>query len=288
MIAQTISKGLAGALRNVGIGMGLIALALSFGAPEAQAAPKAKLWERWQAHDATATARIDHGEWNRVLSVYLKAGEDGLNRVDYAAVTAPDRAALDAYVSGLAATPISTHNRAEQFAYWVNLYNALTVKVILDHYPVESIRDIDISPGLFANGPWGAKLLTIEGEEVSLDDIEHRILRPIWNDPRIHYAVNCAAIGCPNLMPVALNGENTEKNLNEAARAFINHPRGVRFDGDDLVVSKIFTWFEEDFGGNEAAVIQHLQRYAEPELRARLSGLTDIDDYEYDWSLNDA
>ncbi len=101
----------------------------------------------------------------------------------------------------LAATSADRLRRAEQFPFWINLYNALTVKVVLDHYPVEIIRDIDISPGLFADGPWGKKLVTVEGEALSLDDIEHRILRPIWKDPRLHYVLNCAALGVPIFSP---------------------------------------------------------------------------------------
>ncbi len=166
---------------------------------EALFAPSAKLWERWIAHDPNATAGIDHGTWNRFLKTYVSDGDDGVYRVAYGRVTGADKRVLEDYVAGLAATPISGYARAEQLAYWINLYDALTVKVVLDHYPVDSIRDIDISPGLFADGPWDRKLVEIEGEDVSLNDIEHRILRPIWRDPRIHYAVNCASIGCPDL-----------------------------------------------------------------------------------------
>ena len=87
----------------------------------------------------------------------------------------------------------------EQRAFWINLYHALTVRVILSHYPVSGIREIDISPGLFARGPWDRKLIPVEGVELTLNDIEHRILRPIWRDPRVHYALNCASLGCPDL-----------------------------------------------------------------------------------------
>lgn len=251
-----------------------------------QAAPDADPWPRWQAHDAGSTERIDHGEWNDLLSAYVKAGTDGVNRLDYAALKGNDRPKLEAYVSRLAETPISRFNRREQFAYWVNLYNALTVKVVVDHFPVATIRDIDISPGLFTDGPWGAKLVTVEGEPVSLDDIEHRILRPLWRDPRIHYVVNCASIGCPNLHPVALTAHNAETILEEAAVAYVNHPRGARIAGDDLVVSSIYAWFEEDFGSSEAGVIAHLRRHARPPLSDRLRGRTGYDDHRYDWSLN--
>ncbi len=265
----------------------LAAMALALAARPAAAAPEADLWPRWQAHEPTSTKSIDHGPWTRLLRTYVVEGGDGVNRFRYAAVSPDDRSALEAYVSRLAATPISAFNRAEQFAYWVNLYNALTIQVVLDHYPVDSIRDIDISPGLFADGPWGAKLLTIEDEAVSLDDIEHRILRPIWREPRIHYVVNCAAIGCPDLHPEALTADNAERIMRQAAITYVNHPRGARIEDGELIVSSIYAWFEEDFGDSEAAVVAHLRRYAEPPLKARLAGRAGYDDYEYDWRLND-
>ena len=122
----------------------------------------------------------------------------------------------------MAAVRVSGLGRDEQCAYWINLYNALTLEVVLDHYPVDSIRDIDISPGLFSQGPWGKKLITVEGEQVSLNDIEHRILRPIWRDPRIHYAINCASLGCPNLQPRPFTGRTLDHALDLAAMRFVD------------------------------------------------------------------
>jgi hypothetical protein len=255
-------------------------------AASALAAPKPDLWARWDKHDAASTARIDHGEWSRLIVAYARPSESGVKLFAYGSVTKVDRAALNAYVAKLSATPISTFNRREQFAYWANVYNALTVKVILDHYPVASIRDIDISPGFFADGPWGAKLATVEGEKVALDDIEHRILRPIWKDPRIHYIVNCASIGCPDIPPVALTADNAEKLMNDGAVAYVNHPRGVTVKDDRIVVSSIYAWFDEDFGGTEAGVLDHLRRYAKPELAAMLAGRDSYNDDAYDWKLN--
>jgi len=261
-------------------------LALLLISPAAQAAPKADLWERWTAHDASSTQTIDHGAWDAFLAEYLSLPEDRVARLDYAGVSAADRAALEAYVETLSATAISTHNRQEQYAYWLNFYNALTVKVILDHFPVESIMDISISPGLFSRGPWGKKLVTIEGEEVSLDDMEHRILRPIWKDARIHYGVNCASIGCPNLAPQAFTPANLEAQLEAGAKAYVNHPRGVTVKDGDVTVSSIYDWFQEDFDGTEAGVIKHLVQYAEPALKSQLEGKTGYDDDTYDWALN--
>jgi len=141
---------------------------------------------------------------------------------------------------------------------------------------------------LFSDGPWERKLLDVAGEQLSLNDIEHRILRPIWKDPRIHYAVNCASIGCPNLAAEPYRGATVEAQLDDAARAYVNHPRGVMIDGDRLVVSKIYTWFADDFGGGEKSVIVHLKRYALPELTAQLNRFEAINGYEYDWGLNGA
>lgn len=262
-------------------------LLLAWPVPPATAAPQAELWPRWTAHDPAAAMRIDHGAWARWLAAYVVTDRTGLNRVAYGRVTAGDRQELRRYLADLAATPVAALSRPEQLAFWINLYNALTVEVVLDHYPVESIREIDISPGLFSNGPWGARLITVEGEALSLDDIEHRILRPIWRDPRIHYALNCASVGCPNLQREPFLAPELDRMLDQAAIAFVNDPRGVRIGGDGLHVSSIYVWFEADFGG-ETGVLRHLLAYARPSLAMRLQTLDGITDHDYDWSLNDA
>jgi hypothetical protein len=267
----------------------ILFLALAFFATApAIAAPKAELWPKWQANDASSTIAVDHAPWGRFLAAYVKESPDGINRVAYGAVTPQDKQALAAYVDALTKVPVSKLNRNEQRAYWVNLYNALTVKTVLEHYPVESIRKISISPGLFSSGPWGKKLVNVEGEEIALDDIEHRILRPIWRDPRIHYAVNCASIGCPNLMREPFTAANADQLLEAGARAYVNNPRGAEAGNGRLVVSSIYVWFQDDFGGNDAGVIQHLKRYAGPELQPRLAQVSKINDDRYDWGLNDA
>jgi len=263
------------------------AAAQLFGAPEPD------LWPRWQAHDPDSTARIDHGTWDALLERYVSAHGDGINRVDYRGWGNSGRAGLRSYIDALAAVPVSRRNRAEQFAYWVNLYNALTVDVVLDHYPVDGIRDIDISPGLFSDGPWGRALVTVEGVELTLDDIEHRILRPIWQDARIHYAVNCASIGCPNLQTEPFTATNRETLLEAGADAYVNHPRGVAmvehpFLPDRLTASSIYDWFAADFGGDDAGVLAHLRCYARDETSARLADVETIDAYRYDWALNDS
>lgn len=273
------------------LGMALLAALLSpapaTAAFESLFAPKAKLWQRWSAHDAGSRAVIDHQAWGRILKRAIKPGPEGLNRLAYAAFSPEDKRQLASYIRTLSAIRISRYARPEQFAYWVNLYNALTVRVVLGRYPVKSIRDIDISPGLFADGPWGKKLVSVEGHKLSLDDIEHRILRPIWRDARIHYVVNCAAYSCPNLRRIALTSANTEGVLDAAARDYINSPRGVRFRRGRAIVSSLYVWYAGDFGGSDAKIISHLMRYAREPLKAKLATIGSLDKHAYDWKLND-
>ncbi|MBE0502004.1 MAG: DUF547 domain-containing protein [Desulfuromonadales bacterium] len=252
------------------------------------AAPQPELWPRWQAFDANSTVTVDHFAWADFLGHYLVTKHpSGINRVRYAAVTSEDKKRLAGYLDSLQGTAVSTLNRQEQKAYWINLYNALTVKTIIDHYPVKSIRDIDISPGWFSDGPWDARLLTIEGEKLSLNDIEHRILRPIWQDNRVHYAVNCASLGCPNLQSEPFTVETLEELLDRSASDYINHPRGMKVEGDKAILSSIYNWFQVDFGGNAEGVRQHLLKYAEADRAEYLKTGKVIFSYDYDWGLNE-
>lgn len=258
-----------------------------FWAGAVQAAPKALSWPYWEGHDEASAIRVDHGAWDRFLKIYVVTEDpSGINLVRYAAVSETDRQTLDGYLSDIQNTIVTSLNRAEQKALWINLYNALTVRVILTHFPVKSIRNIDISPGWFRNGPWDAKLARIEGKELTLNDIEHRILRPIWKDPRVHYAVNCASLGCPNLQPVAFTSRNIEELLERGARQYVNHSRGAHFSDVKLVLSSIYDWFQTDFGKNEKEVVNHLRRFAEPLLQRQLENFDGSVRYEYDWRLN--
>jgi hypothetical protein len=274
--------------RRAILGLVLVLALTGCASVEGLAAPRSQLVSRhWLKSDAASTERIDHSLWSRFLAAYLVPGRDGVNRIAYAQARSSGRALLERYISLLEATPVSRLNRAEQRAYWINLYNAVTTRIVLDHYPVRSIRDISLGPGLFDFGPWDAKLVRVEGRELSLNDIEHGILRPIWRDPRLHYALNCAAISCPSLQPVAFTAANTERLLEDGARAYVNNPRGVRIANGRLIVSSIYLWYQSDFGPDEAAVMDHLEHYASPELAAQLQRWRAPDDYAYDWRLID-
>lgn len=225
-----------------------------------------------------------HAAWSALLGKYITPDETGLNRFDYAALKASgaDQATLDAYIASFEDMDISEMSADEQFAAWANLYNALTVQHIIGRYPVKSIRS-----GYFS-GPWKDVKTIADGETVSLDDIEHNILREQWDEPRVHYAVNCASYGCPNLAASALEAATLDEQLDAGARAYINHPRGVTIrKNGTLQVSEIYKWFDEDFGGSKAKVIEHLLEYAEPELAEQIRANPKITKYAYDWSLND-
>jgi hypothetical protein len=238
--------------------------------------------------DNAATMTIDHGLWAGILKTYVKASPDGINRFAYGKVTKSARKDLKDYLQAMTKVKVGTLAEREQRAFWANLYNARTIEVVLDHYPVKSIRDIAISPGLFAIGPWGKKLIEFEGRSLSLDDIEHQILRKVWKDPRVHYSVNCASIGCPNLPAEPFTGAKLEKMLDDGARAYINHPRGVTVaETGRVTASRIYDWFAADFGSSNANILAHLRQYAAAPLRAKLESAKSISSYDYDWALNE-
>jgi hypothetical protein len=238
-----------------------------------------------------ATATIDHSAWDSLLKAYVKEGADGLNRVDYASLKAEGLPALRDYIGALEQADPNELDRNEQFALLANLYNAKTLEIVASRYPVKSIKDISLGGGLLATvtgGPWKAKVTKLKGVELSLDDIEHGILRPVFKDPRVHYAVNCASVGCPNLRGEAFTGARLNEQLEQAAKDYVNSPRGVSFENGAPTVSSIYVWFIDDFGGDDQGVLDHLRKYAGPDLAKRLAGASSLGGDRYDWNLNDA
>ena len=240
----------------------------------------------FRRHDAESTVRLDYSKWAKFLNAYVRADADGIHRVDYGEVGELETKRLGAMIAELAKIDPGTLNRDEQMAYWINLYNAVTVKVVLDHHPVDSIRDIALPPAGEGGGPWDAALVEVLGRSLSLNDIEHRILRPIWQDERIHYAVNCAALGCPNLAAVPYTGRHVDGLLDRAATTFVNHRRAVSIERGVLRLSSLFDWYSDDFGADREELIEHLVEFARPELVEQLEGFEGEIAYAYDWALN--
>jgi len=269
----------------------MVVAAVSLGLPVASGSRAAEANPAFKRVAAGSTATVDHAAWDMLLKTHVVAGADGLNRIAYGNFKKDGHAALKAYVATLQRVDPSVLDRAEQFAFWVNLYNAKTIDVVLDKYPVKSIKDISLGGGLktlVTGGPWQAKIIKVSGVELTLDDIENSILRPLYGDARVHYAVNCASVGCPNLAADAYTGARLEAMLEAGAKAFINSPRGVLVEGDTIKASSIYTWFQADFGGSDAAVLDHWRKYASTTLAEQLNKIGRIARYDYDWTLADA
>lgn len=277
-------------MRVVFIAVIIITAVLFVGNADARSA-KLKPISFWETSDETSVKQVDHSAWQDILTAYLRTHSSDINKFDYAALkaNAKDTSKLVKYLNYLQKLDPRTYSRAEQKAYWINLYNALTVKLVVDAFPVDSIRDIcrNRAPGSECSGPWNEVHAKVAGQDLTLDNIENDILRPIWKDNLIHYGLSCASYGCPDLYGTAFTAKNTETLLDTGARKYVNNSRGVDFMEDDfIIISSIYDWYVEDFGNNKQGVIKHLARYADEKLAERLKSFNGAVDYEYDWRLN--
>ena len=226
---------------------------------------------------ASALSAEDHQQFGVLLTKYNQAGH-----VDYAGFKS-EETRLDAYLEGLDRIDPESLAREERFAFYINAYNAWTIKLILSGYPgVTSIKKL----GSLFKSPWKKKIVRIDGRLTTLDHIEHDILRPEFKDPRIHFAVNCASRGCPPLYQEPFVGSQLDRQLNEVTRHFINSSEYNRLEGNTLYVSSIFKWFSEDFNDD---IIGFFQKYASGRLKSDIdsrSSALKIKYLDYDWSLN--
>lgn len=242
-------------------------------------------------------ADFDHGDWGNLLEQHVvEINEGRATQVDYAGMLAA-REELRGYLADVASIDresFESWDHASQLAFLINVYNAWTVELILTEYPnLDSIKDI----GFLFSSPWRQEIVSLFGEQVSLDDIEHGMIRgwDRYQEPRIHFAVNCAAIGCPSLRPEAYESERLEQQLEENTRLFLSDRTRNYYSSGRIYISSIFKWYREDFeqgwlGVNSVA--EFLQRYSdvleldegveerlnEGQLRIRYS--------RYDWKLN--
>lgn len=226
------------------------------------------------------TSAPNHASWNALLIEHVSA--DG--RVDYAGFQ-QDIQLLEAYLEELnvQAPDTDVWSEAEQLAFWINAYNAFTVKLIVDHYPVQSIQDLHPFPYIpLLRTVWHKPLFRIANRAISLDHIEHGILRKEFDEPRIHFAINCASASCPPLMPKAYVAEDLDSQLDQAARNFLRNRQYNQLSEHEAQLSKIFSWFRSDFT-KEGSLIDFLNKYAEPQL----SPMAKINFLPYDWSLNE-
>nr|WP_299343054.1 DUF547 domain-containing protein [Allomuricauda sp.] len=212
---------------------------------------------------------LDHSLWNDLLKEHV----DFEGNVDYKGFKKDQR--LTEYLEFLAKNaPQKNWSKNEKLAYYINLYNAATVKLIVDHYPVESIKDIP--------NRWKKEWIRVGDEVTSLNDIEHKVLRKM-DEPRIHFAINCASYSCPKLLNSAFTSDNMERLLSKTAVDFVNDPKRNRFQKESAEVSRIFKWFKSDFTKN-TSLLEFINTYLDNPIAKN----ADIDYLEYDWSLNEA
>ena len=241
---------------------------------------------------AAVQTASSHAAWTSILQNYVSAPDgQGLTHFDYARLSsnAADKAKLANYIQSLSATNAGTLSQNEAIAFYSNLYNAVTIDLIVQNYPVGSIRKAKTYNGEKVSGiagPWKKVKVSVNGQTMSLNDVEHEVLRKQFPSPYVHYMVNCASVGCPNLLDTAWEANTLDAARKKAATDYINSPRGVKITPKGLVVSSIFKWFKEDFGGSKANVLKHIRQHANPQLAAAIDSGATITGYDYDWSLN--
>ena len=230
--------------------------------------------------DLPPTEPVSHRLWDELVKSHVS--ERGL--VDYQGFIR-DSARLQAYLDVLSSRHPNPETWSEEarMAYWINAYNAFTVKLILDYYPVESIKDI--KSGIpFINTVWDIKFIEIQGQTYDLNNIEHGILRSKFEDARIHGALNCASMSCPRLRAEAYVENRLDEQLDDAMHQFINDPELNRVGKDKAELSKIFSWYKGDFLNEAPSLRDYINRYAETELRSE----GEITFLDYSWELNEA
>jgi|SRR6185295_2690857 len=242
------------------------------------------------AGPAGAAVPPDYRAWGELLSKHY----DPAKGMNYKAFKAQDKQTLDELRRRMATVDVQTLSRQDQLAYWINLYNISVVGIVVDNYPVESIRDLSTDPLIRLN-IFKKDLVDTKRGKVSLNDIENEKIREGFKDPRIHFAINCAAKSCPPIRPEPYVGSRLSEQLDDQARKFLNGPLGVRVEkkggGVVLYTTKVMDWFEDDFnkwGGGQVAFII---RYVNSDKRKPIEtagNQVDLKFYDYDWKLNDA
>jgi hypothetical protein len=235
---------------------------------------------------AAPAAEFDqtHALYGNVLKRFTKD-----NLVDYAGLKA-DRKDLDTYLDQVAAVPEATFqqwSRTDQLAFLINLYNAQTLGLIVDHYPLNSIREI----GVFPRAPWKKKIVRLHGAITTLYDLENDLIRRKYPEyPQIHFALVCAAMGCPPMRAEPYAGARLEAQFQDQGKRFMATPHKNRVEAQEKVVylSKIFDWYAADFGKNSAAIIKFVEPYFPEAARKDLQqGGFKIKHTDYDWALNE-
>ena len=229
-----------------------------------------------QVNQESTTAPVSHELFTAMLQKHVN--EDGM--VNYADLQ-KDSANLNIYLQLLSANPPTIHwSKNEQLAFWINAYNAFTLQLIIRHYPIESIKDITSISIPFVHSPWDISFINIGDKEYDLNNIEHGIIREEFEEPRIHFALVCAAKSCPKLRNEAYEANKLDRQLQEQAVTFINGPKN-QISPSKLGLSKIFLWYRGDFTSG-----QSLQQYLGQFSKIQVDEDAKINYLVYNWKLN--
>ncbi len=226
------------------------------------------------------TAPVDHSAYDRLLKKYVN--EKGL--VNYKGFKS-EETVFDAYLAMLSKNPpAASWSKNEQMAYWINAYNAYTIRLILNHYPLKSIKDIGSKIKIpFVTTPWAAKFFSIGGDKMSLDNIEHGTLRKKYDDPRIHFTLVCASISCPRLRNEAYVPDKLDAQMEDQGRDFLTNSTKNKISKDEAQLSKYFDWYKGDWNNDGQSVLKWVNKYS----KTKISDTTKITFLDYNWNLNE-
>ncbi len=228
----------------------------------------------------TNSSPINHERWDQLVKKHVK--DDGF--VDYKGFIR-DSLELNRYLDQLSAVhpDDKSWSRNEQMAYWINAYNAFTIRLIVRNYPVESIKDI--KKGIaFVNSVWDIKFIKIQGFTYDLNNIEHNILRPVFKDARVHAAINCASYSCPRLRPEAYTPEKLDSQLEDGMKKFLADPLRNKITAEKAEISEIFKWFKGDFDRDAGSLIAYINKFS----TQKITDKTELKYLNYNWTLNEA
>ena len=268
------------AWRRIALGIAIsVATALVFPGPsQAAGAPK----------PASAASTPDYSAWAEILQKHY----DPARGMDYAGLKASDAAKLGRLRAVMSLVDVTELSRNEQLAFWINLYNISVVGIVVDHYPVDSIRDISTDPIIRLN-VFKKDLINFNGRLISLDHIEHEMIRNVFRDPRIHFAINCAARSCPPIRPEPFVGSKVDAQLDDQARSFLSGPHGARVESEGntatIHTTKIMDWFKDDFESWGGGSVAFLKKYLPPAQVATIDRASKvrIEYDDYSWDLNE-
>lgn len=243
--------------------------------------------EKFAADFPLSTKTVSHVYFDNLLEAAVRRDErSGINLIFYDGLGEQAVSVLEAYLRILQRAEVSKLNRAEQLAFWLNLYNAGSLYKTLGHLPARSSIEKKYLPDQDSSNGWREPWLTVEGVTVSLNDVQYRILYAYWPPELVVYGLSCPALGCPDFPTRAYRARDVEERLRQAARDFVNRNRNVRLKKGKLRLSSLYLWQRETIWGDDQSILNHLRAHAEGKLKAALASVETIHETRFDWHIN--